>query len=235
MSPRWELRPAGENGLYLVFGDAISVELNREVHRVAAAIRQAALPGITDCVPGYATLYVEYDVALWSPEALAERIARLPAAPEQTSESRRIRLPVCYGGIYGMDLEAIAALHGLAEEEVVAMHTAGRFQVYFVGFTPGFAFMGRVDERIATDRRASPRVRVPAGSVGIAGQQTGIYPLDSPGGWNIVGRTPLPLYRPEAAEPILLQPGTSVRFVAVGEPEFLAIRQRPEEWRLVDA
>ena len=229
----WEPRPAGEGGLYLVFGNVISQELNRSVHRMALAIRQREIPGITDCVPGYSTLYVEFDVGAWSAQELANYLRTISWNDGETWRTRQLLIPVCYEDEYAPDLQDVAEGHHMAPREVVEIHAGQEYQVYFIGFTPGFAFMGTVDERIATQRHATPRVIIPAGSVGIANRQTGVYSVQSPGGWRIVGRTPLLLYNSEGEEPILLRPGDLVRFVPIGKEEFRNIQNDPKEWRLL--
>jgi inhibitor of KinA len=133
---------------------------------------------------------------------------------------RIVEIPVCYGGAFGPDLDDVAERHGLGSDDVVAIHTSGEYLVYMVGFMPGFAYLGGLDERIATPRRRSPRTAVPAGTVGIGGQQTGVYPLVSPGGWNLIGRTPLRIFDPARDEPTLLATGDRVRFRAIPLDEY---------------
>jgi inhibitor of KinA len=135
---------------------------------------------------------------------------------------RAIEIPVCYGGIYGEDLQAIAHSRGLSADEVIALHCGATYHVHMLGFVPGFAYLGGLDARLATPRRDTPRPRVPAGSVAIAGEQTAVYPLETPGGWQIIGRTPLQLFTPEATPPSLLNAGDSVRFVPISAQEFEA-------------
>ncbi len=232
MIQEWEPCFAGEGGLYLVFGNTMSPSLNRAVHRAAWAIRQRNIPGVMDCVPGYATLYVEFDAGVWSPQELNSCLKTISWGDDEAMTGRRLQIPVCYEGDFAPDLQDVADRHQLATQEVVAIHAAQDYQVYFIGFTPGFAFMGPVDERIATERHATPRVVVPAGSVGIANRQTGVYSVQSPGGWRILGRTPVSLYNSEMEEPILLHPGDLVRFVPIGLEAFHHIRTNPMDWEL---
>lgn len=134
--------------------------------------------------------------------------------------SRTVVIPVCYGGEFGPDLEEVARFHGMTEDEVIAIHAQGRYRVYMIGFAPGFAYLGGLSPEIATPRRATPRTHVPAGSVGIAGNQTGVYPLATPGGWQIIGRTPLALFRPHHEEPSLLRAGDIVQFCPITEEQY---------------
>lgn len=213
--PQLEIRPGGGQGLYVVVGNEISDPVNLEVLRIAGAIRRGIRRGVGDVVPGYATVYVEFDPTVWSFATLADEIQRSSSGFEAAAPPRVIRIPVTYGGEVGPDLEAVAGEIGLSVEAVIAAHSAPLYRVYFIGFTPGFPFLGGMDERIAVPRLARPRLRVARGSVGIAGQQTGIYPLDSPGGWRIIGRTMTVLYDPARPSSVLLHPGDQVKFEAV--------------------
>jgi len=182
-------------------------------------------------VPAYTTLTVFYDpacayeqVAAWLHTGLAAcetADAALAAAPQPAV----VEIPVCYGGEYGPDLAAVAAHTELAVSEVVARHAAPIYLVHLLGFLPGFPYLGGLDAQLATPRRASPRALVPAGAVGIAGAQTGIYPLASPGGWQLIGRTPLPLFNPAWPEPTRLRAGQQLRFVPISAAEFLALSE----------
>jgi KipI family sensor histidine kinase inhibitor len=170
---------------------------------------------VREAVPGMNNLTLLFDPAqIDAAELEMQVLSAWPQLAAASIEGRRIEIPVAYGGEHGPDLAEVAAHTGLAPEEVVRRHSAGDYVVYLLGFLPGFAFMGGLAPELATPRRASPRVAVPAGSVGIGGEQTGIYPLPSPGGWQLIGRTSLRLFDPDAAEPTLLRPGDRVRFVA---------------------
>ncbi len=194
-------------GFYLRYGEGLDEAANRRAHAQLRALLEAPLPGVTDLIPGYASLYVEYD-------ARRVREARvrgwIRAHPPLAAEGGRAReLPTVYDG---PDLAEVAAWSGLSEAEVIARHAGRRYRVFAIGFTPGFPFMAAVDEAIAKPRRPEPRPRVPAHSVGIAGRQTGVYPMESPGGWNLVGRTLVAVYDPHRERPFLLEPGDRVRF-----------------------
>lgn len=217
------IAPLGDRALRVDFGPRIDAELNARVHGLAARIRRAELPGITDLVPAYASLAIHYQPEAWAEsgrppwEALVDALgplleARIGVAPEP---SRILEVPVRYGEEAGPDLEEVADRAGLSAADYAGRHAAGRYRVYMLGFTPGFAYLGGLDPVLAAPRRATPRTRVPAGSVGIAGEQTGIYPCDSPGGWQLIGRTDLVLFDPFRPEPCLLRPGDVVRFIPV--------------------
>lgn len=223
MNGAFEVRPAGECGLHLVFGETIGAGTADALRSVAERIRSAGLPGVLDIVPGYVSLFIAFDPLRWTHDELKGTIASLPKTQKASGERRLVRLPVCYGGEFGPDLWDVAESGGMSQEEAVSLHAEREYDVYFLGFTPGFAFMGEVDERIALGRLPSPRTAVPSGSVGIAGRQTGVYPVESPGGWRIVGRTPVRMYRPGDPDPILLRPGDRVRFAPISAEEFQEI------------
>ncbi|WP_225781086.1 5-oxoprolinase subunit PxpB [Xenophilus sp. Marseille-Q4582] len=185
--------------------------------RLWALAREAgAWPGVGEVLPGMNNLTLLFDPEQVDAAVLAQRVrARWPelaAAPG--ADARTVEVPVDYGGEHGPDLHDVARHTGLSPAEVVKRHSAGEYVVYLLGFLPGFAFMGGLAPELATPRRSEPRTAVPAGSVGIGGAQTGIYPSPSPGGWQLIGRTPLQLFDPQAASPTLLRPGDQVRFVA---------------------
>lgn len=212
-------QPAGDSALLITLGTQIDLALNRRVHALARRLSAHALAGVIECVPAYAAVLVQYDpLRLDYAEVLAwaQAQAALPLDAAQLTP-RRVEIPVHYGGADGPDLLDVAEAHHLTPEEVVRIHTSADYPVYMLGFTPGFPYLGGMDAAIATPRLETPRARVAAGSVGIAGGQTGIYPLESPGGWRIIGRTPLALFDPLRDPPTLLAPGDWVRFVALLE------------------
>lgn len=200
--------PLGEHALLAQLPPRISKSTHRKIRALQLAL--AGTEGLTELVPCYAELKVDFDPAVISSESLRQKVESLKMPLSALPQPRRIEVPVCYGGA---DLKRVADLNGLGEEEVVRLHAATTYLVYMLGFSPGFAYMGGLDPKLATPRLDTPRTSVPAGSVGIAGNQTGIYPVDSPGGWNIIGRTPLRLFDPEAEHPFLFEPGDEVRFV----------------------
>ena len=222
--------PMGDCALVVEFGGEPRPELSSHIAAIATRLRSAPPAGVVDVVPAYTTLAVHYDPALIeegdSPydtlaAEIAEWLARVP--PDSVVQGRLVEIPVCYGGRHGEDLEAVAARSGLRPGEVAQLHSAATYHVHMLGFVPGFAYLGGLDPRLATPRRDVPRARVPAGSVAIGGASTGIFPLETPGGWHLVGRTPLRLFVPEAQPPSLLNAGDLVRFVPIGEAQFDAL------------
>jgi len=207
---------SSDRSLLLVFDDRISLAAHRDVLRLTPLLRSAR--GVTNVHPAYASILIDFDplrIGRFEMERTAlDLFAQAAAAP--WPEPRTVEIPVAYGGEYGPDLEAVAALTGHTPDEVVEIHSSAEYLVYFLGFSPGFPYLGGMPESIAAPRLETPRKRVPAGSVAIGGRQTGVYPIASPGGWRIIGRTPLRLFDPDADPPVLLQMGDRVRFVVKG-------------------
>ena len=228
------IEPVGETCLVLRFGERIDAALNARVHDAAAALRAAALPGVIDMLPAYATLALTYAPAVWSAGSgapwrqLADAVRALLASgsPRFASSGASIEIPVTYGGERGPDLDALALHCGLSRDAVIARHTTPTYRVAMLGFAPGFPYLFGLDPALHTPRRATPRVRVPRGSVAIGGSQTGIYPAQLPGGWQLVGQTPLALFDPAREPPALLAPGDQVRFRAIDADEFAALAGR---------
>ncbi len=216
--PRYpRLLPAGDSCFTLEFGDTIDPSVNDRVLACARAVEKLSIKGLIDIVPTYRSLSVYFDPLLVDADTVATRLEactrRLPRPIKQRGQATEI--PVVYGGEFGPDLAELAAGAGLSEQEVVSLHRSVEYRVYMLGFSPGFPYLGIVPEKIAAPRLSQPRMKVPAGSVGIAGSQTGIYPTESPGGWRLIGRTPVSLYDPERSNPFLLHAGDRVRFVAI--------------------
>lgn len=217
----WSAEPVGERMLLLRLGAHIDPTLNVRVHALAAALREAGLDGVIDLVPAYASLAVHYDPLAWddgreAPWRRLERALRVcAAAPASAPTSRCIEIPVRYGGEDGPDLEHVAGHAGFEAGEVIRRHAGATYRVAMLGFAPGFPYLLGLDPLLQLPRRAEPRLRVPAGSVAIGGAQTGIYPRELPGGWHLVGRTPLSLFDPVREPPCLLAPGDEVRFRAL--------------------
>lgn len=214
------IEPLGDSAVQVVLGDAPGEPARRRV--AAAARRLAVIPGLIECVPGFTSLTIHYDPLQLPPGELDAALAHLLADLDESAGDggRIVEIPVCYGGEFGPDLESVASLHGLAADEVVALHAAGEYRVHLVGFVPGFPYLGGLDAKLATPRRESPRTAVPAGSVGIGGAQTGIYPVESPGGWQLIGRTPLRLFDAHRDPPALLRAGDRIRFLPVDADAF---------------
>ncbi|HXU88039.1 MAG TPA: 5-oxoprolinase subunit PxpB [Methylomirabilota bacterium] len=214
--------PTGDLALSVELGDDISVDVNTRVRALEFLIEQKALPGVVETVPTYRALQVYYDPRVVGYEALCRALTPLveQAAATAMPPAREVELPCCYGGELGPDLEAAAARLELPIDELVRLHVEAEYLVYFIGFTPGLPYMTGAPARLTIPRLDTPRVKVPAGSVAIGGIQCCVYSVESPGGFWLLGRTPLRLYDPGGAEPILLRPGDRVRFRRVERPEF---------------
>ena len=215
--PKARIEPFGDRAVLIVLGEEIDDAVNARVHRLAAALADGPFGRP---IPAYASLLVPVDpldpgveAAIDQLRALVAEVDRGPAP--QAAASAPIELPTHYGGPDGPDLEEVATLHDLRPADVVELHAGTTYRVHFIGFAPGFAYLGRVPSAIATPRLATPRERVPAGSVAIAGEQTAVYPVDSPGGWRLIGRTDARVWDPARTPPALLLPGRRVRFVPV--------------------
>lgn len=219
-------RPLGDSALVLNFGNVMSDAVNRRVHQATGRLREARLPGIVDLVPAFASLTVFYDGCLVTYTALVEAIEMALTAVEESkvSPGRVIELPTCYEPPYSSDIQQVAEHCQCTVEDVVALHSEPEYQVYFLGFMPGFPYLGGMSPALATPRKTTPVLTVPAGAVGIAGGQTGVYPMETPGGWQIIGRTPIPLFVPGLTPPAVLRAGDRLRFKPVSACEF-------EQWR----
>jgi inhibitor of KinA len=215
---------AGDAALVIELPERIDPAVNAWCVALARALERTLGTAIRDVVIGYCSVTVYFDPLRTDPEWLEDEIEGIAGdlAIDETSDGPLVDVPVCYGGELGPDLPDVASYAGCSAEEVIGIHAGRDYRVYLVGFVPGFAYMAEVDARIAAPRRPSPRTAVPAGSVAIAGGQTGIYPSVSPGGWNVIGRTPVKPYDPHRAEPFLFRPGDRVRFHRIGEDEYRA-------------
>ena len=214
--------PAGDQALSVEFAEAISVEVNTQVRALEYLIQQKGVPGVVETVPGYRALLVYYDPSATGYEPLVEALRALAAQTDATvlPPPRHVEIPCCYDDPeFGFDLAGAAERLGLAANELVRLHTAADYLVYFIGFTPGLPYMD-LPERLTIKRLDTPRTKTPPGSVSIGGAQCCIYPMDTPGGFWVLGRTPLRLYDPGAAEPTLLQAGDRVRYRALDRAEF---------------
>jgi len=223
-----KILPAGDSCLVVDFGNIISIDINSRVQELRKKLEKAAFPQITELVPTYRSLAVYFEPSLTEIEKFTSRIRDLVPynALSETACRKIITIPVCYGGQYGPDLGYVASYNDLSEEDVVSIHTGSSYYCYMLGFTPGFPYLGGMDEAIATPRLDHPRESIPGGSVGIAGKQTGIYPIDSPGGWQLIGKTPLKMFDPGRIPPAIMDAGLWVRFQAVSEEQYLEIREK---------
>jgi inhibitor of KinA len=216
-----------ENAITIEVGEGICERVNQDVHRLYLQLKQN--PFWKDVIPAYNTVTVIYDlveIRKKQPSALSFARGEVERAIQQASKAtappnpRLVRVPVCYDQLFGLDIHRFETEKNMSPEKLIEQHTAKIYRVFMIGFLPGFPYMGIVDPQIALPRLQKPRTRVPAGSVGIAGEQTGIYPVDSPGGWNIIGRTPLQLFNAEKESTVFFQPGDRVKFYPITKSEF---------------
>ncbi|MBW8351836.1 5-oxoprolinase subunit PxpB [Bacillus sp. IITD106] len=224
--------PLGDRAIVIEFGDEINLETNNRILEMKQAIMNQPFPGFIEAVPAYTTLTCFYDPVSVGTDfpyetvkSELERIVPNISSPEKQSE-KMIEIPVCYENDFAIDIDFVAHHNGLSKKEVINIHSDTLYHVYFLGFAPGFPFLGGMNEKIAAPRRTTPRLKVPKGAVGIAGKQTGVYPFESPGGWQIIGRTPLELFNPKLTPPTLLLPGDKVRFVPISKQEFDALEDK---------
>ena len=207
------LKPLGDSAILIQLGDAIDPALNARVHALDAILQTS--PAVIETVPAYCTLLVHYDPLKSTyneiKNLIEEKLARVDDSTHRPS--RRLEIPVLYGGASGLDFETVATTLALSPSELIRLHSEREYTVYMMGFTPGFPYLGILNEKLTLPRMSTPRTHVPAGSVAIAGSQTGIYPVDSPGGWHILGHTPLKLFDPLSENPFLFAPGDTVKFI----------------------
>ena len=217
-----KILPAGDRALVADFGNVISEDVNRKVNVLKKSLLAAKVAGVREMIPTYRSLLVEYTPSVISMQDLSRRIeaASLEGAGAEAEKKRVLEIPCCYGGQYGEDLAGLAELTGLSEKEIIDIHAGTEYRVYMLGFLPGFVYLGGMDERIAAPRLKSPRVSIPAGSVGIGGSQTGVYPMASPGGWRLIGMTPVDFYDPKREKPVLCEAGDYIRFVPISPEEY---------------
>ena len=221
------ISPVGDRAISIDFGQVIDPKINRYIRQTIERIKELQLEGIIELVPTYCALLIEYDAMCYSYSEICNIIE--PILEEGMTDTTNelvtvVEVPTVYGGEFGPDLSFVASHNHLSEDEVISIHSGTDYLVYMLGFIPGFTYLGGMDPRIATPRLSSPRTLIPAGSVGIAGEQTGTYPSDSPGGWQIIGRTPVTMYDMSKAQAALLNAGDYVRYVPIDESEFHRIK-----------
>jgi inhibitor of KinA len=199
-----------------------TIQANEQVRKLLHVLETEPIAGVRNLHPAYTSLLVKFDAQKWRHEELEKELRKYLRRMDKVKlpKPRQLEIPVCYGGEFGPDLGEVAATHGIAPERVIELHTSATYIVYFLGFTPGFAYLGELPQELVTPRLPSPRKRVPAGSVGIAGNQTGVYPFETPGGWRLLGRTPLAMFRTDRDGLSLLSIGDHVRFVPIAREQF---------------
>ncbi len=234
----YHIYPLGDQALTIQIGNSINGATNKKVMQLFNQLQMNPIKGVTDIIPAYASLTVCYDCSILNHssslisnfESMKEKIiSQLQSSKEIPPNVRIIDIPVCYDLLLAPDLKEISLTLGISIEEIMNIHTATTYSVYMIGFLPGFPYMASVDERIRINRKPTPRTIVPKGSVGIAGEQTGIYPLDSPGGWQLVGQTPLNIFDVSKEIPCFLQPGDKVQFYSIDISEFDKIKKEKNQ------
>ena len=218
-------RTAGDRGILVEYGDAIAPDVNSKVRSMAIVIDETPPAGVVEIIPTYRSLLIIYDPSVTQPDKLKKTLGSLEArlGEIRIPPPRTVELPVCYGGEFGPDIDTVAETNHLTVEQVVELHCEPEYPIYMVGFTPGFPFLGGLSEKLHTPRLETPRTLVPEGSVGIANNQTGIYPIASPGGWQLIGRTPVKLFAPWRQNPFLYQAGDRLKFKPISPDEYTRI------------
>ena len=218
---------ASDQSLLIYFGEQITLNAHEHVRKLLLLLEREPIAGIRNLHPAYSSALVKFDPLKWRHEQLEEilkqYLGRLEDVP--LPEPRQVEIPVCYGGEHGPDLIDVSEIHGMTPAQVIELHSSTTYVVYFLGFVPGFAYLGELPEALVTPRLPTPRRNVPPGSVGIAGRQTGVYPVATPGGWRLLGRTPLSMFRPEKDGFSLLSIGDRVRFTPINQQKFAALER----------
>jgi KipI family sensor histidine kinase inhibitor len=225
--PKARFRITGDQGLLVEYGDVIDLDVNRKVRSMAIVLEKNIPAGVKEIIPTYRSLLIVYDPLMTNPTLLTETLILLEESLPgiEIPPPGTVNIPVCYGGEFGPDIEFVAESHQITVDEVIRLHTEPEYPIYMIGFTPGFPFLGGLPEVLHTPRLETPRTLVPEGSVGIANNQTGIYPVASPGGWQLIGRTPLKLFAPERPNPFLYQAGDRIKFNAISPEEYAKLEE----------
>lgn len=222
--------PSGDSAFIVKFGSEISEDINKQIRSYYLVLTELNIEGIIECIPSYTDLMVLYDPLILN---YKELLVQLKSAAEKINsvtipEAREIEIPVLYGEKFGEDLEVVKSHTGLSIDDIIKIHSEAKYLVYMLGFTPGFCYLGGMNERIATPRKKTPSQKILAGSVGIAANQTGVYPITSPGGWQIIGRTPLKLFDPDRKNEFLIQAGDYLKFKPINEEEYELLNENEE-------
>jgi KipI family sensor histidine kinase inhibitor len=222
-----QFQPASDNSLLVSFGQAISLDAHQHVVKLLRLLESEPVAGIRNLHPAYCSVLIKFDALKLQHHELEAilrpYLTRLENVP--LPEPRQLEIPVCYGGEHGPDLLEVSALHGLTPQQAIDVHASATYVVYFLGFAPGFAYLGGLPEALVTPRLPKPRRTVPPGSVGIAGNQSGVYPFATPGGWRLLGRTPIAMFRPDRSAMSLLSIGDRVRFTPISPEQFAALER----------
>ncbi len=219
--------PSGDSAFLVKFGDEISLDIHQKIKAYVSKLKHLNIPGVLEIIPAYTDVTVLYDPLEIPYQTFLEKLKQLATNLDEKTNpgSRKVKIPVLYGEPFGEDLSSVVKHTGLSPDEIVKLHSSGNYLVYMLGFTPGFCYLGGMDERIACPRKDVPSQKILAGAVGIAGKQTGIYPIESPGGWQIIGRTPLKLFDPQKDDPFLLKAGDELEFFPITKKEFDEINE----------
>lgn len=222
-----KIMAAGDSALVAEFGNKIDEKINACVHALAEKIEKQHMDGVKEVVPTFRSVLIYYDMYRFTYQEMKDKVVLAAQDLEAagTAKKRIVKIPCCYGARFGQDLSDMEKLTGLDRDEIIAIHSSTDYKIYMLGFLPGFVYLGGLDKRIEVPRLKTPRVKINRGAVGIGGSQTGIYPMDSPGGWRLMGGTPVDLYDPQREEPILLKAGEYIRFVPISIMDYYDIRQ----------
>lgn len=227
-----EVLPAGDTAIQITYNLPVTEKLHRRIQETSKALNELDFRGIVEIVPSFKTITVYYDPLSTSYSDVFKDVlvtCEKMNGEHSASSKQIITIPTCYGSTFGEDLEHVASIHNLTEEEVIKLHSSANYLVYMIGFLPGFPYLKGLRDELKTPRLATPRLKVPQGAVGIGGDQTGIYPLESPGGWNLIGRTPIRLFDPTKTSPFLLKAGDTIRFTPISRDEFYEIEAQIKE------
>ena len=220
-----KIMAAGDSALVVEFGNKIDEQINAYVHALAEKIEQQHMDGVIEVVPTFRSVLIYYDMYSFSYQEMEKKMIRVAQELQEDGKmvKKIIKIPCCYGARFGQDLADMEKITGLSRDEIIEIHSSVDYKIYMLGFLPGFVYLGGMDKRIEAPRLKEPRVKINKGAIGIGGSQTGIYPMDSPGGWRLIGATPVELYNPDRKEPILLKAGEYIRFVPISLTDYYDI------------
>lgn len=223
--------PLGDSAFLIKLGNEISIEINKKIRALSIQISQSGIRGIVELIPAYNELMVCYDPLVIEFDLLLEKLKYIENNLDSTSLSpaQLIHIPVCYEPDFALDIKVVASANMLSVDEVIQIHSSSHYLVYMLGFTPGFCYLGGMDGRLTTPRKEVPRIKIEAGSVGIAGNQSGIYPIDSPGGWQIIGKTPIKPFDIRRQPQFLIEPGDYIKFDPISLKEYIEIQRLVEK------